>query len=328
MSPVVVSADERGPSSEDGDELGTVVAVLTHGFSSALRPVVISLLMQSKDAQAELLVVLSAGSDETRTWLMKNVGASRVIVAPPGCGPGAARNAVLEKRPSARTYFFFDDDVILQGGELAALTQILDADGRVGLASGLPTREDGVPLILQFERRPASHVFPEVWNRWWGERAKTARPGSIDADLVSSASIGIRGHAVRQIGGFDPVFWPGCHEDTDFCARLKSAGFRVVVDRATPVRQMVSTTMGRVLGEGYRVHCQATGVVYAAMNYPLPIAVGRLVQASLSSLLARDPRSRRGDANGLLRCAQDWLYILRARRFRRGLRRARPVLLR
>lgn len=308
-----------GISSIATGETSPVAAVLTHDLSPILRPLIESLIGQARALSAEFVVVASSLSEETRSWLLGRISASALVELPSGCGPGAARNAVLSRRPRARAYFFFDDDLILEGRELTALSRILESEDAVGLASGLPVGEDGTPLIPRFERRPGARAFPGIWNRWWGECRPAERPEWIEADIASSASIALRGAAIRRVGGFDPIFWPGCHEDTDVCARLRSAGFRIVVDRSTPVPQKISTTMRHVLGEKHLVHCRATGVIYAAMDYPLVFAAGRILQAVLLAFTSRDPVHRRGDADGLIRCARSWRYVLRARRIRRDL---------
>ena len=295
-----------------------VVAVMTHDLSPLFRPLVTSLLAQVDEIGAELHVIASEPSPDTRSWLGSRSGRLTVVETPPRCGPGAARNAALGARPDAPAYYFFDDDVILLGGELAALARMLESGEQVGLVSGFPTTEDGVPLVPSFTRRPLDRAVPELWNRWWGPRPEDSMEGRLEADLVSPASIGIRGSAAREVGGFDAVFWPGCHEDTDFCARLRLAGYKILVDPSLVIRQKVSTTMGHVLGTRHWTFCRSTGVLYAVMDYPAPLAGGRLAEAVLRSFIGPGI-ARRGDAEGVLRTAQHWRHVLHRRRTNRRL---------
>ncbi len=299
-----------------------VVATVTHDNLPGLQNVVGSLVRQRAALDAEVLVVANDPPPKIMEWLGTQRSTISVNHLPVNVGPGAGRNAVLSERPLARTYIFVDDDVMISGNELQDLLDILNSDDGIALATGVPTTETGERLASAFDWRPLGRVFPSVWESWWGSTAISDTGGRSEADRVSASLIAVRGTAARAIGGFDPMFWPGCHEDTDFCARLRFAGYRIVVDRRLEIRQKVSVTTRKVLGARHLMLCRSTGVIYAAMDYPATFAFGRLAEAALRCIAG--PRSiRTAEAVGLIRCAENWRHILRRRVDNSGLRRHR-----
>ncbi len=302
-----------------------MLATVTHDNLPGLQQVVGSLVRQSGDLDAEVLVVANAPRQDTMDWLDHQGSAISVVRLPSNIGPGAGRNVVFAERPSADAYVFVDDDVIIAGEEVKALLEILGSGEFVGVASGVPIAASGEPLARGFRWRPLGRAFPDMWDRWWGSSSASGPSNLEDADRVSASVIAVRGSAARASGGFDPIFWPGCHEDTDFCARVRFAGYRIVVDPALPIRQEVSVTTRKVLGSRHLSLCRATGILYAALDYPVPLAVGRLAEAATRSVIGPGD-IRRSDAEGLIRCAKDWRHILRRRKENREARARREVM--
>ncbi len=289
-----------------------VLATVTHDNLRGLQSVVASLLRRSRELDAEVFVVANAPPETTRNWLDRQASAISVKYLPVNLGPGAGRNVVVSERSSARAYIFVDDDVLVEGSELNALLTILDSDQRIGIASGMPTTDTGEPMASGFSWRPLDRAFPGVWERWWGSTSNSGLGSRVDADRVSSSMIAIRGAAARACGGFDPVFWPGCHEDTDFCARIRFAGYRIVVDPRLEIRQEVSVTTRKLFGPRHLAVCRSTGIIYAAIDYPASFALGRCAEAAVRSFVG-PRRVRRADAEGLIRCAENWQHILHRR---------------
>lgn len=48
-----------------------------------------------------------------------------------------------------------------------------------------------------------------------------------------------------KIGAFDEQFKPGCYEDNDYCKRVELAGGKIVVDKKTVVKHLVSGTISQ-----------------------------------------------------------------------------------
>lgn len=297
-----------------------VVAVITHTYLAGVRRLVSSLRDPAQRLGFEFIVVHTGSSPETTEWLESGADAITLRVQEDR-GPASSRNAVVESRPEAPAYYFFDDDVFAGAEELAAIQSLLETDATVGIAAGIPTSADGTPLATSFTRRPWANALPRVWDGWWGRRGRHGHGDVLEADVVSGSAIGVRGDLVRRVGGFETAFWPACFEDLDFAARARFAGFRILVG-PFHVRQEVSATMRRTFGSRYPVLCRSSGVLFAALDYPVAFAAARMMRA-IVSVLSGPPPERAADAHGLLRCAQRWRLILRGRSVRRALRRAR-----
>lgn len=269
------------------------------------------------------MVVANDPASDTWEWLASLDDGVTVLKRAVNRGPAGGYNGVLRARPSARFYTLLNDDLILGGGELGRLVRTLEEDDRIGLASGVAATEEGTPLAESFHRRPLQQALEGLWERWWGHPGTSSVGNVTRVDAISGSNMVLRGRAARQIGEFDEALWPAGFEDLDYVARLRFRGWEVVVHRGVTVPETVSATTRRVFGAAYERLRRESGLLYAALNYPLPVAVGRLAEASVRALTAGEAWVRRGDARGLLRCARLLPHILRGRQRRAFLRRLR-----
>lgn len=302
-----------------------VVAVATHRNLEGLQRLVPALLKQTVSLGVELMVVDNASTDGTREWLFREDGPLTILRLPENEGPGAAFNAVFASRPEAEAYVLFADDTIPRGDEVERLLRSLHSDDHLGIVAGEPVTESGEHLASSYTRRPFAEVFPLLWNRWWGRTPGPADRVPEYVDLVGGSGMTVRGELVRAIGSFETILWPAAFEDLDYCARARFQGWEIAVDREVPIYQEVSVTMNRVFGSQYQALRRASGLLYAALNYPLVIVIGRFLEAAINALTSPNAGIRRGDAHGLLRCARAWRLLVRGRRFRRRLRQKRAL---
>ena len=129
-----------------------------------------------------------------------------VVVAGPGRGPAAARNAGLAAA-TANWVAFLDDDVIPEPGWRAALAaDVADLGPEVAGSQG----RVHVP-------RPAGR--PTDWER---NVAGLADAAYITADLV------YRREVLERLGGFDERFRRPYREDSELACRILEAGLTIV----------------------------------------------------------------------------------------------------
>ncbi len=308
---------------DPGEALDPVVAVATHRNLEGLRKLVRGLLEQTVPLGIELVIVDNASRDGTLEWLSRERGPMTVLRLPHNEGPGAAFNAVFRSRPRAEAYVFFADDTLPRGDEVAKLLRSLRSDDRLGIVAGEPVTERGDHLASAYTRRPLKRAFPLLWGRWWGG-SPLSMEGTLEyVDLVGGSGMTVRGELAREIGPFETLLWPAAFEDLDYCARAKFRGWEIAVDHGIPIYQGVSVTMAQVFGRQYQAISRSSGLLYVALNYPLVIAIGRLLEAGANAVTSSNGVIRRGDAQGLLRCAQAWRPLVRGRKIRRRLRQMR-----
>jgi GT2 family glycosyltransferase len=206
---------------------------------------------------------------------------------------------------------------------VAELLRSLHSDGHLGIVAGDAVTEGGNRLAASYTRRPFQRAFPLLWGRWWGG-GPTRAEGTLEyVDVVGGSGIAIRGELARQIGPFETILWPAAFEDLDYCARTRFLGWEIAVELGIPICQEVSATMAQMFGQQYPAVSRSSGVLYVALNYPAVMAISRLLEAGIHVLTSSDSEVRRGDAQGLLRCARAWRSLLHGRRTRRRLRHAR-----
>jgi hypothetical protein len=123
-----------------------------------------------------------------------------------------------------------DDDIVLPPDAIVQLCAVLDADPKAGLAGGLYYSRD--------------RFRPMVVDRWNEHDTSTALIPAFDSDPVAVDGVGfgcvvIRAIALREL---EPPYFPAhvfvergvgrvrvCNEDYLFCARLRRAGWRVML---------------------------------------------------------------------------------------------------
>jgi mycofactocin system glycosyltransferase len=129
-------------------------------------------------------------------------------------GPGAARNAGLERVTTALVAFV-DSDVRLPADWLAPLLAHFD-DERVALVAPRVASRPGTSTLAAYE---AANSPLDL-----GGRAGRVRAGSR-ISYVPAAAVVCRTDAIRDLGGFDTTLRFG--EDVDLVWRLADAGWRV-----------------------------------------------------------------------------------------------------
>jgi len=136
---------------------------------------------------------------------------------------------------SAPLIMFIGDDVELQEGAIAQVLQDMN-DPTVGVV--------GIKLLFPptstDKNRPAGkvqHVGMAINVRgepihplvgWSADNPKCNV--SRDVWAVTGACFTVRRNVFNKLGGFDPVYGLGTHEDLDFCMKTRQAGLRVYFD--------------------------------------------------------------------------------------------------
>ncbi len=115
--------------------------------------------------------------------------------------------------------------------------KLLGAEGEIQHAGGLIRRD----LVL------AEHFGAgEPDDGRWDE--------SCPVEFVTGAALGIRTALFEQLGGFDPVFFPGYYEDVDLCRRAQALGYKVWYEAAAVAYHFEGGAFGRGLNYYKTLH--------------------------------------------------------------------------
>lgn len=183
------------------------------------------------DSFAEVLVVDNASFDGTVAAIRARFPAVRVIVSPRNLGFAAGCNAGLHVA-SGRHVLFLNSDARIDSKALHGCVDFLDQQPDVGVVGPQLLHPDGrrrnsihnaptltselIPkALLQFLFR---RRFPS--RRWVGDRP-------LDVEAVTGAAFFARAAAIAAVGPLSEDYFLFL-EETDWCLRMRRAGWRVV----------------------------------------------------------------------------------------------------
>lgn len=174
----------------------------------------------------QVVVADNGSADESLAYVRENHPQVQCIDLGQNLGFGRGNNAALARLSDRREILvLLNNDVVVRPNWLKELVRPL-ARPEVGVT--------GAKLLFPDERHVqhagAELAYPLALSQHF--RYKALDQGSPDeereVDYVTGASMAIRWSLVDQLGLFDPRFAPYYYEEADFCARVRSAGYKVI----------------------------------------------------------------------------------------------------
>lgn len=192
------------------------------------------------DSADELIVVDNGSTDGSAALVRQRYPGVRLRESEANLGFAGGANLGLSAA-RGEALFLLNQDVVLQDGALAAMSETLKDPG-VGVAGCKVLYPDGTLQhaggVIHWPRAVADHrgVGQPDDGRWDAAR---------DVDYVTGAAWGFRRDVLDAVGGLDAGFWPAYYEDTDYCFRVRAAGLRVVYVPAAVAIHAESTALGK-----------------------------------------------------------------------------------
>jgi GT2 family glycosyltransferase len=222
----------------------------------------------------EIIVVDNASSDVTRVETEKrNV---RLIANPTNAGFAAAVNQGVRATKAPLVLSLNPDTCLISGLDAMAACFAEPATGAVG---GMLIGDDGKPQTGFMARNlpsPAALIFEVLGiNRLWPSNPvnwhyRCLGLNCMEAALVdqpAGAFLMFSRAAWEKVGGLDERFWPIWFEDVDFCARLKSSGFRIYYHPESVAKHSGSHSIGRLVLEKRESYWYGSLLEYAAKHF-------------------------------------------------------------
>jgi N-acetylglucosaminyl-diphospho-decaprenol L-rhamnosyltransferase len=277
----------------------------------------LSALRASNVQPAEIHVIDNASNDGTADFVAEQFPEADLVRNRDNVGFGVASNAGIR---ASRTGFvlLLNPDAVLAPESLGTLVRYLEKHPEAGIAGCRLRNLDGTlqhsigrfpTLANQLGRMLFLHrLFPHTPSLQEIELTPGPYERTHDVEWLLGAVMLVRGEAMRQVGLFDERFFL-FSEETDWCLRMREAGWHVAYVAETTVTHI---GRGGVGAPEVYVHLLRSKYIFVAKHFGLPAALsmralmlvglaaryaGALVQSLAHTPLAM--RRRRAFASGL-----------------------------
>ena len=256
-------------------EGGKDTAILIVTYNSA--HVIGECLAAAMATKAEILVIDNHSQDRTAE-VVRGFPVTLIANGENRGFAGAVNQGV--RRTSAPYLLLLNPDAIL-ATEIGTLRDLLRNPG-VGAAAGLLTSETGriqtgfsvrrlpTPAALGFEVLGVNRLFPSNPVNW--------RFRCFDLDLASDAVIPVeqpagaflmfRRQCWEELGGLDERFHPLWFEDVDFCARLKQAGYQILLASQVRAKHTGAHSILNMALEIRQIYWYGNVLRYSSKHFP------------------------------------------------------------
>jgi GT2 family glycosyltransferase/glycosyltransferase involved in cell wall biosynthesis len=358
---------DAGPSGVRSMRRLVTAVVVTHNSAGVIDRLLASLRTVAAGDIDGIVVVDNGSTDGTAERVRDHPGVILLVQGNTGFAHGVNRG-IAAAAPDA-DILVLNPDVEVHPGLVDRLTSVLEDEARAAVAIPALLATDG-SLSPSLRRDPtirSTLIESIVGGSRAGRHGEAYQPSGgrrMDVDWATGAVMLLRRSVLDEVGGFDETFFL-YSEETEFCMRVRDAGYRVIVDplavathiggdlqqsphlwslRAVNRVRLHSRRHGPIAGAVFR----AAAIVFEARR---SLTGNRASRAALRALLRpgldasagdlRDrlggetsgqrPRSPRSAGRGwVCFAAQDWWYHNRAHSDFQLMRRVaerEPVLL-
>jgi len=297
--------------------MSRVTAVIVHWRDAAATLACLESL--AAEPGVERLVVANGG----RTPLALPAGV-RVVRSAENVGYAGGANLGVRDALArgAEVVLVLNDDVRIEPGATAAALRVLDADPRVAaVGAKVLARDDPRRLWLAWGRVTYRESLVALCGA--GELDGEPFRHEHDVEWIAGCAMWLRAGALAAVGLFDEDFF-AYHEEVEWCARAREAGWRVVYCPAAVVTHGGRGSSGAAPAVRIRKYFTARNTVLYARRHASPaqrVKLACCLAVSLPlELLWHLPRGRAGDVLLKMRGVRDGLAGRRPPFERLGLR--------
>lgn len=179
---------------------------------------------------AEVFVVDNASADDTARAIREKHPGVKLIVSEKNLGFAGGNNLALDKA-DAKYVLLLNSDAMVEPGAVKELFRFMESHQDAGACGAQLLNEDGTRQnsfanfpSFATELLPKSllrSLFPKKYPR---KKQEYREP--IEVDSVLGACMMVRNEVVKKVGALDANFF-FLYEETDWCLRMRKAGWRI-----------------------------------------------------------------------------------------------------
>lgn len=203
------------------NKLPLVTAIIpTYNLKNILSECIAS--VQKQDYKnLEIIVVDNASTDGTKEMMKKKFPEVKLIVNSKNLGSTGGMNTGLRKA-KGEVVWFIDHDNILNPNILGELVKIALSDPKIAVVT---------PKIYYWDKKDLIWSAGTSVNMITGvnysrEGKDVGQYNKIEDVDIAPANFIVKKEVIDKYGFYDDIFFL-CYEDSDFCARIKKAGYRI-----------------------------------------------------------------------------------------------------
>ncbi|TMB20964.1 MAG: glycosyltransferase family 2 protein [Deltaproteobacteria bacterium] len=273
-----------------------------------------------RDPAATLACLASLAREPEIDVLVVDNGSRHPLAVPPGVrcvrseeNRGYAGGANLGIRDAlarrAEVVLLLNDDVRVHPGAACSALRVLDRDPRVAaVGAKVLAREDPQRLWLAWGRVTYRQSLVALCGA--GELDGPAYAEERDVEWIAGCAMWLRARALAAVGLFDEEFF-AYHEEVEWCARARAAGWRVVYCPDAVVTHGGRGTSKAAASVRVRKYFTARNMVLYARRHASPVQRAKLACFLVGTLplqlLWNLPRGRAGEVVLKMRGVRDAL---------------------
>lgn len=208
---------------------------LTRGYLASLER------SMPENVSYEVILVDDCSTDGTREFLKELPSERYRIHLNAQKKNYAVNNNLGAKMACGRFIVLLNNDVVLQPGWLEPLWAIYEQEPKVGAVGNVHLNA----TTGRIDHAGVSFLPSGMPFHCYKGRKRLNKKGYEDKLAVSAACLLVEKKVFQELGGFDEAYINGS-EDTDFCIRLRLAGWSIFIAYESRILHYVSSSPGRL----------------------------------------------------------------------------------
>ncbi|MEM2618953.1 MAG: glycosyltransferase family 2 protein [Candidatus Hadarchaeales archaeon] len=242
------------------------IIILNFNKKDLLQKCLDSIKRNTSYTNYEVIVVDNGSSDGSQAMIERRYYWVKLIKNEKNLGFAKANNIGIKAARGDYILLLNNDTIIAQKDWLNNMVAAAEGDPRIGIVGCRLIGPDGTIQHAGgwFDIRGTGHYVKDV-------------DVITEVDYVTGAALLIKREVIDKIGLLDEKFSPLYYEDTDWCARCRKAGYKVVYTPKSTIIHVGSSTASQLYFSSLRYYIENKNRLrFILLNYPLTWLIARI----------------------------------------------------